>query len=289
MAVRMPLPGRRDRDRAWRKAVGKARRAVRDVGSTDDRALPGTVRDWTPVGGRVVSSLSMSTAESQRRECADCTRTRLSTKAASRMSASGAGTMPGNDKGPVCMDGRARLYPKIRPATPAAAAVVARIYIDSWNAGFGELMSQANRTVTPELIENWNHDLAQPVPHRWWIAEQMGLFVGVVGIGPSRDPIDPQIGKLDTIAVDPPCWRKGIGKALISLALQHVISDGYREAILWTVEGYERGIAFYEAMRWTRDGGVRDNGRQVRFRRDLTAFQNAAIIRRRKAVAPGRR
>ena len=33
------LPGRRDRDRAWRKAVGEARRTVRDVGSTDDRGL----------------------------------------------------------------------------------------------------------------------------------------------------------------------------------------------------------------------------------------------------------
>ena len=61
----------------------------------------------------------------------------------------------------------------------------------------------------------------------------------------------------------------GIGKALISLALQHLTSDGYNEAILWTVEGYERGIAFYEAMGWSRDGGVRDDGGQVRFRRNL--------------------
>ena len=126
-------------------------------------------------------------------------------------------------------------------------------------------MSQANRTITPEPIESWNHDLAQPVPHRWWVVEQMGSFVGVVGIGPRRDLVDPQIGELDTIAVDPPDWRKGIGKALISLALQHLVSDGYREAIHWTVEGHERGIAFYEAIRWTRDDGVRDNGRQSVF------------------------
>ena len=170
-----------------------------------------------------------------------------------------------------------RLLPKIRPATPADADVVARIYVDSWNAGFGELMSQTNRTATPELIERWQHDLAQPVPHRWWVAEQMGSLVGLVGIGPSRDPVNPRIGELDTIAVDPPYWREGIGKALISLAVQHLVSDGYREAILWTVEGYERGIAFYEAMGWTRDGGVRDNGRQVRFRRDLNDLRSAFV------------
>ena len=133
-------------------------------------------------------------------------------------------------------------------------------------------MSQADRTVTTELVYRWKSYLAQPVPHRWWVSEHIVSIVGLAGIGPSRDPIDSKLRELYTIAVDPPYWRKGIGKALISLALQHLVSDGYREAILWTVEGYERGIAFYEAMGWKRDGGVRDNGRQIRFRRDLATL-----------------
>ena len=29
---------------------------------------------------------------------------------------------------------------------------VTRIYIDSWNAGFGQLLSQADRTVTADLV-----------------------------------------------------------------------------------------------------------------------------------------
>ena len=58
----------------------------------------------------------------------------------------------------------------------------------------------------------------------------------------------------------------------MSLALQYLVSDGYREAVVWTVEGYERGIAFYDAMGWRRYGGVRDEGRQIRFRRDLAMF-----------------
>ena len=82
----------------------------------------------------------------------------------------------------------------------------------------------------------------------------------VVGIGPSRDPVDAQLGELDTIAVDQPYWRTGIGRALMSLALQYLVSDGYSAAVVWTVESYERGIAFYEATGWRRDGGVRDEG-----------------------------
>ena len=58
----------------------------------------------------------------------------------------------------------------------------------------------------------------------------------------------------------------------MSLALQYLDSDGYNEAIVWTVEGYERGIAFYEAMGWRRDGGVRDEGRQIRVRRNLATL-----------------
>ncbi len=156
----------------------------------------------------------------------------------------------------------------IRPATSADVDEVVRIYIESWNAGFGELLSRADRTVTPDLIERWKRDLSRPVPHRWWVAERQGSVVDFIGICPSRDPVDPRLGEVETIAVDPAHWRKGIGKALMSLAVENLATDGYDEAILWTVEGYKRGIAFYEKMGWRRDGGVRDEGRRIRFRQD---------------------
>ncbi len=162
--------------------------------------------------------------------------------------------------------------PIIRSASTTDAEAVARIYIDSWNAGFGELIEQPDRIVTPEHIECWRGDLAKSAPHRWWVAEHAGKIVGFVGIGPSRDPVGATLGELDTIAIDPSYWRRGIGKALASIAFRHLVANGYDDAIVWTVEGYEQGIAFYEAMGWKRDGGIRDNGRQVRLRRPLSIF-----------------
>lgn len=159
----------------------------------------------------------------------------------------------------------------IRPATVDDTETITRIYIESWNASFGALMSQADRTVTHELTERWRRDLGLGVPHRWWVAERDGGIVGFIGICPSRDPIDPELGEIDTIAIDQPYWRTGVGRMLMSIALRHLVADGYREAIVWTVERYERGIAFYEAMGWARDGGVRDNGRQISFRHDLNS------------------
>ena len=116
-------------------------------------------------------------------------------------------------------------------------------------------------------------DLAKSAPHRWWVAEHTGRVVGFAGIGPSRDPVGARLGELDTIAVDPSYWRLGIGQTLASLAFRRLVADGYDEAVVWTVEGHELGIGFYEAMGWKHDGGVRDNGRQIRLRRSLEKFR----------------
>jgi len=156
----------------------------------------------------------------------------------------------------------------IRPASGVDAETVARIYVESWNASFGALLSRTDRTVTQELLGRWRRALSRPVPHRAWVAERSGAIVGFAEIGPSRDPVDPAIGELDNIFVDEAHWRTGVGSALVAIAHRHLVQDRYRAAILWTVAGYRRGIAFYEAMGWRRDGGIRDQGRQIRFRRE---------------------
>lgn len=155
----------------------------------------------------------------------------------------------------------------VRPARADDAQVITRIYVQSWNAGFGELMPP--REITPGLVTRWAQDLAQPFPHRWWVAEADGSIQGFAGIGPSRDPVDPSLGELDTIAVDPAWWRAGVGRRLMTTALEHLVSDGYQHGILWTLANYERGQRFYEAMGWRADGGMRDGGRQIRYRHEL--------------------
>jgi N-acetylglutamate synthase-like GNAT family acetyltransferase len=95
-------------------------------------------------------------------------------------------------------------------------------------AGFGGLMP--NREVDSELIARWRADLSASPPKRWWVALRDDSIVGFVGIAPSRDPIDPTLGELDTIAVEPSHWRTGVGTVLMSHALHHLSADGYREA-----------------------------------------------------------
>jgi GNAT superfamily N-acetyltransferase len=162
----------------------------------------------------------------------------------------------------------ARVAPFIRSAVAEDADVVTEIYVTAWNARFvGHFPA---RDVTPELTERWRAQLAAPPPFRWWVAEINQAVVGFVGIGASRDPVDPTLGELDTIAVAPAHWRRGVGRELIRVAARHLQADAYEAAILWTVRGLASTERFYQRMGWRPERFTRDGGRQVRYRLDLT-------------------
>jgi GNAT superfamily N-acetyltransferase len=161
---------------------------------------------------------------------------------------------------------RARVV--VRPADPADAEAVARIYVESWNEGFGGLLRK--REVTPEVVASWRTDLDARPPHHWWIAALEGVPVGFVGVRPSRDPGDAGVGELDTIAVDPSCWRRGAGRGLMATALARMIQDDYSHGILWTLADYQLGRRFYVATGWVADGGTRRGGREISYRHSLS-------------------
>jgi len=151
----------------------------------------------------------------------------------------------------------------IRAATPWDARRVVEIYVESWNVGFAGLMPAIEQDAA--RVNRWAGELGGG-PASWWVAEYDGLIAGLVGIGPSRDPIDPNLGELDTIAVDPAYWRTGVGTALMYTAIEK-LAAAYPEAILWTLANYPQGHRFYTATGWTPDGNTRNNGRQISYRR----------------------
>jgi N-acetylglutamate synthase-like GNAT family acetyltransferase len=156
----------------------------------------------------------------------------------------------------------------IRVAGPEDAEEVVRVYVESWNRGFGPRMPRIDADAA--RVERWRFDLAAPT-HRWWVAERQGVVVGVVGIGPSRDPVDAGLGELDTIAVGPSAWRTGVGCALMQVALRGLAEGPYREAILWTLVDYPQGEAFYAATGWIPNGRTRDGGSQASYTHPLVA------------------
>lgn len=130
----------------------------------------------------------------------------------------------------------------LRRASRADAVGVAVVYVASWNQGFAGLMP-------PRVLDR-------------------DQVVGFAGTGPSRDPLDPELGELDTIAVRPDAWRRGVGRRLMSAALDDLAAH-YAEGILWTLAGHGNGRGCYGATGWHASSEVRDSGRQFAFRRPL--------------------
>ncbi|HZX04738.1 GNAT family N-acetyltransferase [Kribbella sp.] len=151
----------------------------------------------------------------------------------------------------------------IRAAVGGDGPEVARVYVDSWNDGFGELMPVA--VLDERRVARWTETVAGG---NWWVAEVDGVLAGFVGIGPSRDPVDPALGELDTIAVDRPYWRQGVGTALMTKALEE-LGKQYDEAILWTLANYPQAQNFYLKTGWTLTTHTRDEGHQVSYRRSF--------------------
>ncbi len=158
----------------------------------------------------------------------------------------------------------------LRDATPDDAEDIARVYVESWNAGFAAHLPP--RGLTEGEIARWRRDLSS-APVRWRAATAHDMVVGFAGTGPSRDPVDPTLGELDTIAVVPDHWREGIGRALMVDALDGLRAARFGSAVLWTLADYPRGDAFYRAAGWRPDGRSRDAGRQASYRHPLTTAE----------------
>ncbi len=154
---------------------------------------------------------------------------------------------------------------ELRPPTTGDVDAIATIYVDSWNQGFGHLLGI--RDLTEDRIERWRVDLTSPTTE-WTIAELDGAVAGFIGVGPSRDPVDPKLGELETIAVAPAHWRRGVGSALMASGLQQ-LGARWSRAILWTPANYDRGHAFYTAMGWHELDQTRASGTEVAFGRLL--------------------
>jgi ribosomal protein S18 acetylase RimI-like enzyme len=103
-----------------------------------------------------------------------------------------------------------------------------------------------------------------------------GALVGFVTFGESRDDDAAGLGEVYALYVDPGCLRGGVGRLLMAEARQRLAAKGFREAILWVLQGNDRARSFYEGEGWSPDGATREENpydivsKVSRFRRQLT-------------------
>lgn len=157
----------------------------------------------------------------------------------------------------------------VRLAGVEDADEIGRIQVETWRAAYTGLMpDEAVASFDVESRQRlWREGLARTprAGSATFVVEDGGEVVGFASVGASRDEDADQEGELYAIYLHPSRWDRGIGRALLLRAEESMRSSGFRQAVLWVLEGNERGERFYRAAGWEQDDRKADE------------FQGAAV------------
>jgi GNAT superfamily N-acetyltransferase len=149
--------------------------------------------------------------------------------------------------------------PQIRHATPIDAASIAEVHVRSWRAGYRGLLPDALLdSLSPQARQQvWETWLAEPNPEFVaFVAEEEGAVVGFCSLLlTARDADLPHnTAEITALYVEPARWRHGIGKALLTHALQTAEAAGAEMVTLWILELNKSARAFYAGLGFIADG-----------------------------------
>ncbi len=167
--------------------------------------------------------------------------------------------------------------PLVRPAGPEDAQAVAAVHVRSWQAAYrGFLPDEVLDGLSVERrAEMWRAYLSEPSRTRMWVAEAPGGVVGFVAAGPEDPPEEEGTAEVYAIYLEPDRFRRGVGTALLHRAVAELRAAGFRQAVLWILDGNEGARRSYEARGWHADGTTKVDVMeglelaQVRYRLDL--------------------
>jgi ribosomal protein S18 acetylase RimI-like enzyme len=153
----------------------------------------------------------------------------------------------------------------IRVATPADAEAITDIRVRGWQAAYAGIVPDSYLTdlekEAPVLVPQLRQRIAANLPrHRVLVATEADTVVGYVNagqyrIGQNMSTLDPTVGEVYAIYVDPAgWWRRGAGRALMDGAVAWLAEVGLSPVRLWVLEGNLRARAFYQRYGFGFDG-----------------------------------
>ena len=161
----------------------------------------------------------------------------------------------------------------LRRATPADAAAVGHIHVESWKVAYRGIMPDdvIARTDLAYRTQFW----AERIADREWpvfMIEEDGQRVAFCQMVSSRDPDDDatRVGHITSIHVLPQLRGRGHGRMLMDHVLNEFRRRGFAEVTLWVLEENRNARAFYEKYGFEPDGGTRRDPKtevsEVRYR-----------------------
>jgi GNAT superfamily N-acetyltransferase len=93
---------------------------------------------------------------------------------------------------------------------------------------------------------------------RVFVAMVSDAVAGWICFGPSRDDdVETHCAEVEAIYVAPAFWKRGIGTALMSAALESLHAEGYSAVTLWVLKDNQSAQSFYVQRGLQADGSAR--------------------------------
>ncbi|HEX6838029.1 MAG TPA: GNAT family N-acetyltransferase [Polyangia bacterium] len=168
----------------------------------------------------------------------------------------------------------------IRRATVDDAVAIAGVHVRAWRWAYrGIIPDDVLAAMSlPEREEKWREHFGRDDGAETFVAEEGARVLGFCTIGAARDEgLDGGVGEVQAIYLDEDAAGRGVGRALLAVAIARLRERGYVRAILWVLEHNPRARRFYEAAGWRPDGAARTTQRptyersELRYAIDLTS------------------
>ncbi|HEY2795730.1 MAG TPA: GNAT family N-acetyltransferase [Micromonosporaceae bacterium] len=148
---------------------------------------------------------------------------------------------------------------RIRRAVIEDAPTIAGVQVRSWQQAYAEVLP-ADHLAALDVVGRtamWQRVIEQG--GGVFVADRDGEVAGFVAAGRFRpaegDDVEPGVGEVYAIYVDPARWSAGAGRALMDAAAEHLTDAGFDEIRLWVFEHNPRARRFYERCGFTLDRG----------------------------------
>lgn len=154
----------------------------------------------------------------------------------------------------------------VREARADDAAEVGRIQVDTWRAGYAEILpaSVLEQLSVMKAAAVWSAAVETPpsTRHHVLVAMEGQWVVGFVAFGPAQDleaddPEPTTTAALGPLLVEPRWGRRGHGSRLLAAAVDVARMDGTARLVAWIAEGDTVTRTFLTSAGWAPSGLVR--------------------------------
>lgn len=139
----------------------------------------------------------------------------------------------------------------IRTATPADAAGIAAVHVETWRSTYPGILPDRYLVglSVQEHTKRWRGLLASPAPRgrRTFIAHSNGAVIGFASCGPQRTGLQGYVGEFYAVYLLDQRQGQGIGRRMLAAMAQELLGQGVRSALVWVLRDNPSRF-FYERL-----------------------------------------